>query len=71
MHLVENLDDLPADPSSARADLPGAGAHFITGRFRVVRSRRHAPATAPVPAAPDRPTVAARSPAATVALLDV
>ncbi|WP_405892680.1 aldehyde dehydrogenase family protein [Streptomyces sp. NBC_00104] len=71
VHLVENLDDLPADPSSARADLPGAGAHFITGRFRVVRSRRHAPATAPVPAAPDRPTVAARSPAATVALLDV
>ncbi|GAA3830097.1 aldehyde dehydrogenase family protein [Streptomyces phyllanthi] len=74
VHLVENLDDLPADPSSARAELPGAGAHFITGRFRVVRSRRHvpttAPPTAPVPA-PGRPAVAARGPAATAELLDV
>ncbi|MEU1181098.1 aldehyde dehydrogenase family protein [Streptomyces sp. NPDC005820] len=50
VHLVENLDDLPADPSSAFADLPGSGADFITGRFRVVRSRRHAPSSAPVPA---------------------
>ncbi|MFI7504768.1 aldehyde dehydrogenase family protein [Streptomyces sp. NPDC049687] len=46
VHLVENLDDLPADPSSALADLPGGGAHFVTGRFRVVRSRRHAPQAA-------------------------
>lgn len=48
VHLVENLDDLPADPSSALAELPGTGAHFATGRFRVVRSRRHAPPTAAV-----------------------
>lgn len=54
VHLVENLDDLPADPSSALAELPGCGVHFVTGRFRVVRSRRHAPAAAPVPA-PGRP----------------
>jgi acyl-CoA reductase-like NAD-dependent aldehyde dehydrogenase len=46
VHLVENLDDLPADPSSALAELPGGGAHFVTGRFRVVRSRRYAPRTA-------------------------
>jgi phenylacetic acid degradation protein paaN len=58
VHLVENLDDLPADPSSALAELPGAGVHFVTGRFRVVRSRRHAPQTAPVPA-PDRTEVIA------------
>ncbi|MFF7526315.1 aldehyde dehydrogenase family protein [Streptomyces pseudovenezuelae] len=46
VHLVENVaDDLPADPSSAIADLPGAGAHFVTGRFRVLRSR-HASAPA-------------------------
>jgi len=62
VHLVQNLaDDFPADPSSAGADLPAAGAHFVTGRFRVVRSRRHAvtvapaavpaPVTAPVPMA--------------------
>jgi hypothetical protein len=49
VHLVENLDDLPADPSSALAELPGSGVNFVTGRFRVVRSRRHAP-PAPVPA---------------------
>jgi hypothetical protein len=67
---VENLDDLPADPSSALAELPGADAHFVTGRFRVVRSRRRAPAADPVPA-PDRPAVAAGSPAATAALIDV
>jgi phenylacetic acid degradation protein paaN len=48
VHLVENLDDLPADPSSALAELPGAGAHFVTGRFRVVRSRRYAPQAAAV-----------------------
>ncbi|WP_128374363.1 aldehyde dehydrogenase family protein [Streptomyces cavernae] len=48
VHLVENLaDDLPADPSSAVADLWGAGAHFVTGRFRTVRSWRRA--TAPDP----------------------
>ncbi|QYX75633.1 aldehyde dehydrogenase family protein [Streptomyces akebiae] len=59
VHLVENLDDLPADPSSALAELPGCGTHFVTGRFRVVRSRRHAPpAEAPDPA-PARPGVAA------------
>jgi len=51
VHLVENLDDLPADPSSARAELPGVGAHFITGRFRVVRSRRQATPAVPVPGA--------------------
>ncbi|MFI2629553.1 aldehyde dehydrogenase family protein [Streptomyces collinus] len=40
VHLVENLaDDLPADPSSAAPEPPGGGAHFVTGRFRVVRSR--------------------------------
>ncbi|WP_133917529.1 aldehyde dehydrogenase family protein [Streptomyces sp. NBC_00582] len=49
VHLVENLDDLPADPSSAFADLPGSGADFITGRFRVVRARRPAPLTVPPP----------------------
>ncbi|MFE3852415.1 aldehyde dehydrogenase family protein [Streptomyces griseorubiginosus] len=54
VHLVENLDDLPADPSSALAEPPGAGAHFVTGRFRVVRSRRHAPpAAGPAPARPE------------------
>ncbi|MER5182778.1 aldehyde dehydrogenase family protein [Streptomyces sp. NPDC002896] len=48
VHLVQNLaDDLPADPSSAFADFPAAGAHFVTGRFRVVRSRRHDPAPDP------------------------
>ncbi|WP_340384002.1 aldehyde dehydrogenase family protein [Streptomyces sp. SS7] len=48
VHLVENLDDLPADPSSPCAELPGSGADFITGRFRVVRARRPAaPAAAP------------------------
>ncbi|MFE1833449.1 aldehyde dehydrogenase family protein [Streptomyces sviceus] len=48
VHLVQNLaDDFPADPSSAGADLPAAGAHFVTGRFRVVRSRRHAEPVAP------------------------
>jgi acyl-CoA reductase-like NAD-dependent aldehyde dehydrogenase len=51
--LVENLDDLPADPSSTLAELPGVGAHFVTGRLRVVRSRWHTPAvgqfTVPVP----------------------
>ncbi|MGP4051933.1 aldehyde dehydrogenase family protein [Streptomyces sp. 2A115] len=48
VHLVQNLaDDFPADPSSAGADLPASGAHFVTGRFRVVRSRRYA-APAPV-----------------------
>ncbi|MDX3174329.1 aldehyde dehydrogenase family protein [Streptomyces scabiei] len=46
-HLVQNLaDDLPADPSSGGSDLPAAGAHFVTGRFRVVRSRRHVAAAA-------------------------
>ncbi|WP_406102408.1 aldehyde dehydrogenase family protein [Streptomyces canus] len=50
VHLVENLDDLPADPSSALSELPGSGVSFVTGRFRVVRSRRHAPPSAPVPA---------------------
>ncbi|MFG2028789.1 aldehyde dehydrogenase family protein [Streptomyces sp. NPDC048825] len=70
VHLVENLEDLPADPSSALAELPGADAHFVTGRFRVVRSRRRAPAADPVPA-PDRLEVAAGSPAATAALIDV
>jgi acyl-CoA reductase-like NAD-dependent aldehyde dehydrogenase len=52
VHLVENLaDDLPADPSCTVAELPGAGAHFVTGRFRVVRSRGRAaaPARAAVP----------------------
>lgn len=40
VHLVENLaDDLPADPSSTAPEPPGGGAHFVTGRFRVVRSR--------------------------------
>jgi hypothetical protein len=59
VHLMENLDDLPADPSSALAGLPGGGAHFVTGRFRVVHSRRHAPPpAAPVPA-PDRLEVTA------------
>ncbi|MFI1507075.1 aldehyde dehydrogenase family protein [Streptomyces sp. NPDC020597] len=57
--LVENLDDLPADPSSALADLPGGGAHFVTGRFRVVRSRRHAAPTGPVPAPVRRAEAAA------------
>ncbi|MGW9593943.1 aldehyde dehydrogenase family protein [Streptomyces chartreusis] len=48
VHLAENLtDDVPADPASAVADLPGGDAHFVTGRFRVVRSRRHAPALNP------------------------
>jgi hypothetical protein len=48
VHLVQNLaDDFPADPSSAGADLPAAGAHFVTGRFRVVRSRRHVEPVAP------------------------
>ncbi|WP_037672001.1 aldehyde dehydrogenase family protein [Streptomyces griseus] len=48
VHLVQNVaDDLPADPSSAVADLPGTGAHFVTGRFRVLRSRHASvPATA-------------------------
>ncbi|WP_408990192.1 phenylacetic acid degradation protein PaaN [Streptomyces stelliscabiei] len=46
-HLVQNLaDDLPADPSSGGSDLPAGGAHFVTGRFRVVRSRRHVAAAA-------------------------
>ncbi|WP_416070044.1 aldehyde dehydrogenase family protein [Streptomyces scabiei] len=46
-HLVQNLaDDLPADPSSGGSDLPSGGAHFVTGRFRVVRSRRHVAAAA-------------------------
>ncbi|MFE9462524.1 aldehyde dehydrogenase family protein [Streptomyces virginiae] len=69
VHLVQNLaDDFPADPSSAGADLPCEGAHFVTGRFRVVRSRQHAAGTAPAPvveAAP-RPTPigAAESPRA-------
>lgn len=54
--LVQNLaDDLPADPSSAVSDPPGAGAHFVTGRFRVMRSRWRAaapdPSVLPVPAA--------------------
>lgn len=50
VHLVQNLaDDFPADPSSAGADLPPEGAHFVTGRFRVVRSRQHASGTAPGP----------------------
>lgn len=40
VHLVQNVaDDLPADPSSATADPPGTGADFVTGRFRVLRSR--------------------------------
>ncbi|WNZ13587.1 hypothetical protein [Streptomyces sp. 11x1] len=49
VHLVENLaDDLPADPSSAAPEPPGGGAHFVTGRFRVVRSRgRSAAAVGP------------------------
>ncbi|WP_406499251.1 aldehyde dehydrogenase family protein [Streptomyces sp. NBC_01604] len=47
VHLVQNLaEDFPADPSSAGADLPTAGAHFVTGRFRVVRSRRQVAAVA-------------------------
>ncbi|MEU5893245.1 aldehyde dehydrogenase family protein [Streptomyces sp. NPDC047461] len=53
VHLVQNLaDDFPADPSSAGADLPAAGAHFVTGRFRVVRSRRHAATAAPAAGPP-------------------
>ncbi|MGW2524213.1 aldehyde dehydrogenase family protein [Streptomyces sp. NPDC001617] len=52
VHLVENLDDLPADPSSDLAEPPGTDAHFITGRFRVVRSRRRAPAAASAAAPP-------------------
>ncbi|WP_367319207.1 aldehyde dehydrogenase family protein [Streptomyces sp. HUAS ZL42] len=51
VHLVQNLsDELPADPSSAIADLPAAGAHFITGRFQVARSWQHVVATGPDPA---------------------
>jgi phenylacetic acid degradation protein paaN len=55
VHLVENLaDDLPADPSSAAPEPPGGGAHFVTGRFRVVRSRgRLAPAERPPVRAPE------------------
>ncbi|UUU36529.1 aldehyde dehydrogenase family protein [Streptomyces sp. CA-210063] len=56
VHLVQNLaGDFPADPSSAGADLPATGAHFVTGRFRVVRSRRHAVTAAPAPAAGQAP----------------
>ncbi|WP_331755841.1 hypothetical protein [Streptomyces sp. NBC_01643] len=48
VHLTENLaDDVPADPASAVADLPGADARFVTAQFRVVRSRWHAPALNP------------------------
>ncbi|MDX3129923.1 aldehyde dehydrogenase family protein [Streptomyces europaeiscabiei] len=51
VHLVQNLsDELPADPSSAIADLPAAGAHFVTGRFQVVRTWQHAVATGSDPA---------------------
>ncbi|WP_256966616.1 aldehyde dehydrogenase family protein [Streptomyces caniscabiei] len=51
VHLVENLaDDLPADPSSTAPEPPDGGAHFVTGRFRVVRSRGRL-------AAPGRPPV--------------
>ncbi|WP_327317989.1 phenylacetic acid degradation protein PaaN [Streptomyces sp. NBC_01235] len=58
VHLVQNLaDDLPADPSSASADLPAAGAHFVTGRFRVVRSRRHVPAAGTAVVEPERSPV--------------
>lgn len=46
-HLTVNLADLPADPSSVLADPPGTAAHFITGRFRVVRSRRQVPRAGP------------------------
>lgn len=58
VHLVENLaDDLPADPSSPVADLPGTGdAHFITGRFRVLHSRGRA--TAPWEMRPQTPASA-------------
>ncbi|MFJ9909268.1 aldehyde dehydrogenase family protein [Streptomyces sp. NPDC101152] len=57
--LVANLSDLPAGPSSAFTELPGAGAHFVTGRFRVLRSRWHAPPAASAPApAPEAFTVA-------------
>ncbi|WP_329333750.1 aldehyde dehydrogenase family protein [Streptomyces sp. NBC_00663] len=59
-HLTVNLADLPADPSSALADPPGSAAHFVTGRFRVVRSRW------PVPQAAARPAQAAEQPAARV-----
>jgi phenylacetic acid degradation protein paaN len=56
VHLAQNLvDDLPADPSSAGADLPAADAHFVTGRFRVVRSRH----PVPVPARSGAPVGAA------------
>ncbi|WP_328476226.1 aldehyde dehydrogenase family protein [Streptomyces sp. NBC_00377] len=64
VHLVENVvDDLSADPSSFIADLPGTGAHFVTGRFRVLRSRH---AATPTGAGAD---ATLRRPAA--ALLDV
>ncbi|WP_369033937.1 aldehyde dehydrogenase family protein [Streptomyces adonidis] len=55
VHLVENLADLPTDPSSDLAELPGADAHFVTGRFRVVRARRRAPSATAV--APPQPLV--------------
>ncbi|MEU9303256.1 aldehyde dehydrogenase family protein [Streptomyces sp. NPDC048269] len=62
VHLVQNLaDDFPADPSSAGADLPPEGAHFVTGRFRVVRSRQHAAGTAPAPVVEAAPTPAPTS----------
>ncbi|MEU1273452.1 hypothetical protein [Streptomyces sp. NPDC005799] len=61
--LVANLSDLPAGPSSALTELPGAGAHFVTGRFRVLRSRWHASPVASAPApAPEAFTVALPAP---------
>jgi phenylacetic acid degradation protein paaN len=46
VHLVQNVsDELPADPTSGIAGLPVTGAHFITGRFQVMRSWRHVVAT--------------------------
>ncbi|MFJ8109139.1 aldehyde dehydrogenase family protein [Streptomyces sp. NPDC096132] len=71
VHLVENLDDLPADPSSALADLPGSGADFITGRFRVVRSRRHAPVPDPDPAPAQSPAPAPAPLGVTAELINV
>jgi len=68
-HLTVNLADLPADPSSVLADPPGTAAHFVTGRFRVVRSRRQAPRAAPQPTQAAEPLLVAPE-AASVAVAD-